>query len=96
MKIIIIISISLSCALCISSLDNNFIADLIPNVTPKVALCNNFKDLFDNGVYLKTACFVHQSLSYDAAKHKCAEHNMNLFIMNNEIVASHVMDAAQE
>lgn len=63
---------------------------------PKVDNCGYVKDLFDNGIYLKTACFVHQSLSYDTAKYKCAEYNMNLFVMNNEIMASHLLDAAQE
>ena len=85
--------------LCLSALSNNFLVESIPisaDLTPRVGLCNQFKDLFDNGIYLKTACFVHQGLTYDAAKHKCAEYNMNLFIMNNEIVASHLLDAAQE
>ncbi|CAG9811357.1 unnamed protein product [Chironomus riparius] len=63
---------------------------------PKTENCGYTKDLFDNGVYLKTACFVHQSLNHDSAKYKCAEYNMNLFVMNNEVVASHLQDATQD
>lgn len=88
-----------TCVLCVKAADNNFIAEPVPrgiDSTPKTSICNNFKDLFDDGVYLKTACFVHQSLSYDAAKYKCAENNMNLFVINTNIVASHLQDAAQE
>lgn len=63
---------------------------------PKTEVCNYIKDLFDTGRYLKSACFVHQGLTYDAAKQKCAENNMNLFIVDNELVESQFMDAAQE
>ena len=98
MKKFLIITLFCIYTLCISATDNTFLPEPIPlsaDLMPRSLLCNHFKDLFDDGVYLKTACFVHQSLSYDAAHHKCAEYNMNLFIMNNEIVASHLMDAAQ-
>lgn len=85
--------------LCANSEENNFIAEPVArgvDTIPKTTICSHFKDIFDNGVYLKTACFVHQGLAYEAAKYKCAENNMNLFIINNNIVASHVQDAAQE
>ena len=99
MKAVILVAIISIYVLFISAADNTFLPEPIPNDTnlsPRSVLCTNFKDLFDNGVYLKTACFVHQTLTQDAAKHKCAEYNMNLFIMNNEVVASHLLDAAQE
>ena len=55
------------------------------------------KDLFDDEKYLKTACVVTtQSLSYERAKYKCAEYNMNLFVLDDEIVTSHLLDLAQE
>lgn len=99
MKLVLVIAVLTINTLYTCATDDTFLPEPIPsdkNLSPKSVLCNHFKDLFDNGVYLKTACFVHQGLGQDAARHKCAEYNMNLFVMNNEIVASHLMDAAQE
>ena len=94
-----IISIIFFCELITNTLGGKLLTVLNSperDEVPRVSLCNGFKDLFDNGVYLKTACFVHQPLTYDVAKHKCAEYNMNLFIIDNEIVTSHLQDAEQE
>lgn len=96
MKTVLIIKLFCIYTFCISATDNTFLPEPIPLGVPKIASCDVSKDLFDNGVYLKTACFIRQPYTYDAARHKCAEYNMNLFITNNEVVASHVMDVAQE
>jgi len=67
------------------------------NLWPMIEKCNYMKDLFDDERYLKTACVVTtQSLSYERAKYKCAEYNMNLFVLDDEIVTSHLLDLAQE
>ncbi|CAG9807094.1 unnamed protein product [Chironomus riparius] len=63
---------------------------------PKVEVCSYVKDLFDGGTYLKSACFVHQNLDYKSATQKCAEYKMNLFVLNDEVVTSHILDATQE
>ncbi|XP_070497465.1 uncharacterized protein [Chironomus tepperi] len=58
--------------------------------------CDYTKDLFDDGRYLKTVCFMHQSVEHHLAEGMCFQNGMNLFTLNDEIVESHLLDAAQE
>jgi len=65
-------------------------------LNPRTEICDHVKDLFDSGTYLKSACFVHQNLNYESASQKCAQYKMNLFVLNDEIVTSHLLDATQQ
>ncbi|XP_070504765.1 uncharacterized protein [Chironomus tepperi] len=60
---------------------------------PKLEVCNIKKDLFDGPNYLKSVCVVSVGLAYDAAQKKCAENNMNLFIIDDETVEAQFNDA---
>ncbi|XP_070504800.1 uncharacterized protein [Chironomus tepperi] len=60
---------------------------------PKLEVCNIKKDLFDGPNYLKSVCVVSVGLAYDAAMKKCAENNMNLFIIDDETVEAQFNDA---
>lgn len=95
MRVAILFLLLISSILNIESSESE-IALVKMDLTPIISKCSYMKDLFDDEKYLKTACFVHQALSYEEAKYKCAEYNMNLFVLNDENVASHLLDAAQE
>ncbi|KAL7013798.1 hypothetical protein ACKWTF_015586 [Chironomus riparius] len=86
--------------LCLLSLMLGVLSELEitrrPTPSPYPDICSYNKDLFDDQKYLKSACFMEQKSTQRDAKHACKILGMDLFIMRDEIEASHLMDAAQE
>ncbi|KAL7034954.1 hypothetical protein ACKWTF_008195 [Chironomus riparius] len=64
------------------------------SVRPKTEICHMRKDLFDGTRYLKSLCMIRGSYTYEESRRICAEHNMNAFIIDDEIVETHFFDAS--
>jgi len=49
-----------------------------------------------NGRYIKSLCVVNQGLNYDQARRKCAEYDMNLFMIDSAEVDEAFFEASEE
>lgn len=61
-----------------------------------IGSCHIKKDLFDDGVYLKSVCIYRQGANYDDGFKLCKDNNMNLFIINNKSVETQFYNAVMD